>query len=211
MMASLSLLSLLLSTAGALVLPAGVQRVAVPLVQRLSSPVASIGAETGDLPKNIGEAKTAFNVKYGRPVSGLQQGFVNEMLSAVTLAVSTPSYVPSRIFYLGFNTLCTTFLEGVASDAEKMALTNSMSAACGLDMKRLVSQAEELESFAQGKTEDELFASEDFTSVAGKIKYSYPLGAGMLALMVSTQGLKHRAPSGLLTARLRLPPSAAAA
>lgn len=183
-----TLVCLLLPTAGALVLPtAGMQRVAVQsLVLRNSPPAASISGEpveTGTMPKNIGEAKTAFQAKYGRPVSGLQQGFVNEMLSAVTLAVSTPSYAPSRIFYLGFNTLCTTFLEGVASDAEREALTNGLSYACGLDAKRLAQQAEEISSFAQGKSEDELFASDDFTSIAGNIKYSYPLGAGLLALM----------------------------
>ena len=67
----------------------------------------------------VGEAKVAFNGKYARPVNGPQQGFVNEMLTSVTLATCQRTYKPSRVFYLGYETLCKTFLAAVDSDFER--------------------------------------------------------------------------------------------
>ena len=83
-----------------------------------STPAALLGSllgigesvEKSTLPKNIGEAKTAFFESYGRPVGGEQQGFVNEMLDSLALLVSSPAYTPNRVFYLGVETLCKTFL-----------------------------------------------------------------------------------------------------
>merc|ERR1719356_725948 len=46
-------------------------------------------------------------------------------------------------------------------------------------------EADDLEAFAMGKTEDELIAGEDFQAIAsaGNFRYSLPLGAGLLTLM----------------------------
>jgi len=142
--------------------------------------------ETSNVPKTIGDAKTAFTSAYGRPVSGVQQGFVNEMLSSMALTVSSPAYKPNRVFYLGFQSLCKTFLEGSSSESEQQAITTSLCTACGLDPGRLAAEAAAFEEFATGKSEQEILASEDLKAIAeaaGRFKYSYPLGAGLFALM----------------------------
>jgi len=163
------------------------QSVQAPVVRRAlvaPSMILGLGEVEGKTPANVGEAKLAFNAKYGRPVNGMQQGFVNEMLTAVTLALVTKSYQPSRVFYLGVDSLCKTFLEGVA-DEEAEKLFVSLCAGVGFDPKKMQAEAEKLTEFAKGKTEEELFAGDDLSLIvsAGNFKYSYPLGAGVLALM----------------------------
>jgi len=136
------------------------------------------------LPKTIGEAKAAFQKKYGRPVNKFVQGFVNEMLASVTLAVMKPRFQRSKVFSLGFEALCETFLESVNQE-EKKELHDALCMAVGFDPKMVRKEAENLEAFANGKTEDELLAAEELKAIAaaGNFKYSYPLGAGLLTLM----------------------------
>lgn len=156
------------------------------VASRVPSPALLLGigeAVEGTVPATIGDAKTAFQAAFRRPVSGPQQGFVNEMLTATVLAMASTSYRPSRIFYLGFESLCTTFLNGTVTDSEKVQLKSALCTAVGLNEARLIKEADALTSFAAGKTEDELLASEDFVAAKGSLKYSYPLGAGLLALM----------------------------
>lgn len=155
-----------------------------------SPPLALLGiseeVETGDVPKTIGDAKTAFQNAYGRPVNAIQQGFVNEMISSVALTVSSPAYAPNRCFYLGFESLCKTFLEGSSSESEQEAIRSSLCAAFGFDAERLRKEAQALEAFAAGKSEAELLAMQDLAAISaagGRFKYSYPLGAGLFALM----------------------------
>lgn len=163
-----------------------------PGLRIVASPVALLGlgeavVETGEAPKTIGDAKTAFQAAYGRPVGGVQQGFVNEMISSVALTVSSPAYKPNRAFYLGFESLCKTFLEGSgSSEADQEAIRTSLCAAFGFDADRLAKEAKAFEEFAAGKSEAELLASDDLAAIAaagGRFKYSYPLGAGLFALM----------------------------
>jgi len=137
----------------------------------------------GKTPTNVGEAKEVFNAKYGRPVNGMQQGFINEMITSCTLALVQSSYQPSRVFYLGIDSLCTVFLESVAED-ERERLVSALYAGLGMDLTKLQAEAAKLAESAAGKSEEELFAAEDLTALAAaKLKYSYPLGAGILALM----------------------------
>jgi len=135
-------------------------------------------------PKTIGEAKAAFKEKYGRPVNMLVQGFVNEMLTSVTLAMMKPSYQSSKVFSLGFEALCKTFLESV-NEEEQEKLHDALCMAVGFDPKMVRKESDDLEAFANGKTEDELLAGEDLKAIAaaGFFKYNYPLGAGLLTLM----------------------------
>jgi len=135
-------------------------------------------------PQTIGEAKAAFKEKYGRPVNMLVNGFVNEMLTSVTLAMMKPSYQSSKVFSLGFEALCKTFLESV-NEEEQEKLHDALCMAVGLDPKIVRKEADDLEAFANGKTEDELLAGEDLKAIAagGNFKYNYPLGAGLLTLM----------------------------
>jgi hypothetical protein len=132
----------------------------------------------------IGEAKVAFNGKYARPVNGPQQGFVNEMLTSVTLATCQRTYKPSRVFYLGYETLCKTFLAAVDSDFEREKLYDALAEGVGFDGPELKKEAEKLASSAGGLTEEQLFAAEDLALIpSAGLKYNYPLGAGLIALM----------------------------
>lgn len=109
---------------------------------------------------------------------------MNEMLTAVTLALVQPSYQPMRVFYLGIDSLCTVFLESMEDD-ERERLFDALCAGIGMDPKKLQAEAKKLTDSAAGKTEEELFAGEDLALIAAadNVKYSYPLGAGILALM----------------------------
>jgi len=136
------------------------------------------------VPQTTGEAKEMFNKAYGRPVNGMQQSFISEMLNAVTLAMVAPSYKPSRVIYLGIENLCTVFLVGMDSDAEREKLYNSLCAGMAMEPATLQEAAKAMTDAASGKTEAELLASEDLTMIkSAGLKYSYPLGAGLLALM----------------------------
>ena len=153
-----------------------------PAAHVRASPIKALLTIGDDAPKVVGDAKIAFQAAYGRPVGGVQQGFVNEMLTSVTLA---PASTYNGVFSVGFEGLCTTFLEGVASENDRMRLKNAMCAGVGFDPAEVKKEADALEAFAQGKTEDELFENADFQQMAaaGNFKYSYPLGAGLLMLM----------------------------
>ena len=85
--------------------------VVVRLAQWLAGPAplfawVHAGGKKAAVPRTVGEAKEAFQQAYGAPVGSMAQGFVNEMLTSVTLATVTPSYKYSRIFAVGFETLC---------------------------------------------------------------------------------------------------------
>jgi hypothetical protein len=103
-----------------------------------------------NVPKTVGEARTGFNKAYGRPVDGVQQGFVNEMLTGCQLALISPGYAPSRVFSLGFESLCTAFL---ANSGEGPKIHDALLAGLGMDAKKLVSEAEALKAAAAGMSE----------------------------------------------------------
>ena len=103
-----------------------------------------------NVPKTVGEARTGFNKAYGRPVDGVQQGFVNEMLTGCQLALISPGYAPSRVFSLGFESLCTAFL---ANSGEGPKIHDALLVGLGMDAKKLVSEAEALKAAAAGMSE----------------------------------------------------------
>ena len=103
-----------------------------------------------NVPKTVGEARMGFNKAYGRPVDGVQQGFVNEMLTGCQLALISPGYAPSRVFSLGFESLCTAFL---ANSGEGPKIHDALLAGLGMDAKKLVSEAEALKAAAAGMSE----------------------------------------------------------
>ena len=134
------------------------------------------------MPKTVGEAKDGFQAAYGQPVEGVQQNFVNEMITASQLAIISPQYAPSRVFSLGFESLCDAFLAG--SD-KKDRIHDALLVGLGMEAKKVVAEAEALKAMASGMTEADLLASDDLKAIADKpnFKYSYPLGSGLLALM----------------------------
>merc|ERR1740138_133690 len=95
----------------------------------------------GETPKNVGDAKVAFNAAYGRPVNGMAQGFVSEMLTSTTLALVQPSYKPSRVFYLGMTSLCSIFLAALPDEAEREKLFVSLCAGVSFNPKKLRAEA----------------------------------------------------------------------
>ena len=126
----------------------------------------SCGLFGDGVPATVGEAKDRFNAAYGRPVSGVQQGFVNEMLTGCQVAMVSPAYKTSRVFSLGFESLCTAFLGGMSSN-ERETLRKALCAGVGLNAKQVKQEADALTSLAQGKTETELLASDDLKQIAG--------------------------------------------
>jgi len=140
------------------------------------------GRKPDDVPRTVGDAKAAFQKVYGRPVSTLAQGFVSEMLTSVTLATVVPSYKYSRIFAVGFEALCDSFLVSIPTDQQRTELRDAMCTALELDGKQLKTDSDALKAAAGGMSEAELLAMAELTEVRGQ-KYSYPFGAGLLTLM----------------------------
>jgi len=164
----------------AMVLPA-------PCGQPLRSPRPALILGLGEAtpPKTISETKSDFRDAFGRPVGPMLQGFVNEMLASNTLAMGNPFFKYDRIYAFGFQALCETFM-ATSTATEREALQDAMCKALGLDPKRLRRDAQALqEAAASSSSEEALFASADFGAVAQQdnFRYSYPFGAGLLALM----------------------------
>lgn len=158
-----------------------------PPTQRVVAPRMDVG----DLqtPKTIGDAKNAFNAAYGRPVNAMEQGFVNELLSSSVVAFAAASYKPSRVFAVGFESLCKVFLEGMSSDAEREKLRAALCIGLGTEPDAMRADADALMEIASSSgSEEELLACEDMREIAAATnwKYSYPFGAGLLALMPLT-------------------------
>lgn len=141
-----------------------------------------MGGKQPDVPRTVGEAKAAFQKAYGKPVTTLAQSFVSEMLTAVTLATAVPSYKYSRVFAVGFEALCDSFLSSIPNEAQRNELRDCMCTALELDGNQLKTDANALTAEAGGMTEADLLASAEFKELAGQ-RYSYPYGAGLLTLM----------------------------
>lgn len=151
---------------------------------RLACSAASVMMADAHQPQNVGEAKAAFQAAYPRPVSALANGFVNEMLTGITLASLSPAFKYTRIFALGFEALCETFLEALPEEDRK-PLRDAMCVGLGLDETKLAKDAASLKAELDGKAEEDAFACTDFETIKGiqNYKYSYVFGAGVLSLM----------------------------
>merc|ERR1719399_2408187 len=134
--------------------PAAVPMAAATRRMRDAKLVEGLDVSTGELPTTIGAAKDGFYDAYKRPVNSMQQQFVNEMLTGTTLAYVHKQYKPSRVFYLGFVTLCDIFLASVQNEAEREKIFTSMCAGLQLDAVKLRKEADALKSAAEGKTEE---------------------------------------------------------
>ena len=154
-------------------LPAPVPR--APVAARRSGAaqlILGLGEVEFETRKTTGDAKAAFNSAYGRPVNGQYQGFVNEILTSVTLAVVQSGYQSSRVFYLGVTSLSDVFLAGMA-DAEREKLFLALCAGIGMDAKKLRAEAQKLSDGARGLTEDQLFAADDLSALAEATNFKY--------------------------------------
>lgn len=138
------------------------------------------------VPATIGDAKMSFQESYGKwniPSQPAQQ-FINSMLTQ-QYAMVAPTYRYSRIFSVGFESLCTTFLGATARDTEDAEKArSSLYTALDMDPAKCKADAASLMDSAAGKTEEELLASDDFQQVkASPFKYSLPFGMGAISLM----------------------------
>jgi len=143
--------------------------------------------KVGVTPQNVGEAKLSFQEEYGeyRIPSMPAQAFINSMLMQ-QFALISPSYKYSRVFSLGFESLCTVFLEGTSTSPKDAADARlALYSALGLDEAKSKADAEALMAEATGKSEAELFETDDFKAIkdAKDFKYSYQFGSGLIALM----------------------------
>jgi len=181
MLARATLLLSLVTLTGALQcttrLPA--QRVAPAARRAVAAPLM------GFVPQNVGEAKVKFQESYGRPTNVAVQGFVQEMLTSTQCVLITPTYEYSRVFSVGFDSLCTVFLAASPSEEDKLALRSSMLKGLGFDPATVQKDAEQLTESATGLSEEALFETDDFKKIAAKenFKYSYTFGAGLISLM----------------------------
>ena len=125
-----------------------------------------MGGKQPDVPRTVGEAKAAFQEAYGKPVTTLAQSFVSEMLTAVTLATAVPSYKYSRVFAVGFEALCDSFLSSIPNEAQRNELRDCMCTALELDGNQLKTDANALTAEAGGMTEADLLASAEFKELA---------------------------------------------
>lgn len=138
--------------------------------------------------KTVGDAKDAFYKAYGKPgLTELVTSFVRDTLSEITLAQLREGFSYSRVFALGLDSLCDTFLQEVEPESKREAIRRSLYVALDLDPAVVTRDAAGLKDFADGKTEKELLSSEDMTQIAQQknapSKYTYELGAGLLKLM----------------------------
>merc|ERR1719359_1805495 len=172
--------SLTLSAAALQLAPVARAPAAVPR-RAIATPMMKLA-----VPQNVGEAKAAFQASYGKPVGTTAQGFVGEMLSSTCFVLQTPSYEYSRIWSVGFEKLCSIFLQGLPTDADREAVRASMAIGLGFEPEMVTEDAEALTALASGgMTEDALFESADFKKVKARenFKYSYTFGAGLICMM----------------------------
>lgn len=146
--------------------------------RRLSSPCLC------STPANVGEAKKRFQESYKKILSMPAQGFVNTMLMQ-QFALIAPNYQYSRVFSVGFESLCSVFLPmtlNSQNDVERCR--RSLYVGLGMDADRCKEDATALLLLASGKSEEELWAADDFVKIKeSDFKYTFQFGAGLVALM----------------------------
>ena len=112
------------------------------------------------------------------------QSFVNEIIQTEGLAMNTPRYKYSRIFALGFESMCDLFLSVGISDSTAQLVRESLCVAFEFEPEKVAKDAKGLAELAKGKTEEELLALDDLKALSSTSpQYSYTLGAGLLSLM----------------------------
>mmetsp|Transcript_37339 Transcript_37339/g.93263 ORF Transcript_37339/g.93263 Transcript_37339/m.93263 type:complete len:261 (-) Transcript_37339:567-1349(-) len=175
-------------------------------------PVCTNGACRGatvamKVPATIGDAKQNFQAVYGKwnIPSQPAQSFINNMLTQ-QYAMVAPTYRYSRIFSVGFESLCTAFLASTTRDTvDAEAVRKALYSALDMDAAKCKADADALLELAAGKSEAELLASDDFAQIkASPFKYSLPFGMGIIALMKAV-GVEPKESIGRWCEALELP------
>jgi hypothetical protein len=137
-------------------------------------------------PMTVSAVREKFYAAYGQNfVPFISQGFVNEMLSSMTFAMSSGDWTYSRVFALGFKKLCLILQDSVPDEEKRLNIEKSMLTAVGLKPDTIMKDAEQLEEKVKDMSESDLLASDDMTKItnAKNFKYSYQIGAGLFTLM----------------------------
>jgi len=140
-----------------------------------------------------GDRKVIFNQQMGKAlgvdpahtqIPMATQSFVNEMITSEGLAMNTPRYAYSRIFAVGYQALCDVFLSAGVEETSAPIVRDSLLVAYEFKPSEVYADAAALLELAKGKSEEELLALPDMTTLAASSQtYSYTLGAGLIALM----------------------------
>ena len=149
----------------------------------LKSPV------TGTPPQTVDEAKKAFQKAYDRVADSPQQTFINEIISSTQFALIAPNYQYSKVFAVGYESLCETFLTSVCrTPADGISIRASLLTALAMDEATIAADAKDMLASVAGKSEEEVFALEEFEAIKNfahpkGFKYTYTFGAGMISVM----------------------------
>jgi hypothetical protein len=141
----------------------------------------------------VGDRKVKFNeamgAAYGIDPRHCQipmptQSFVNEVLTSTTLAMNTPSYQYTRIWALGFDTLCELFLSAGCSSDCATKVRSSLYVAFDMVQEDVEADCAALKALSEGVTEEQALALEDLVALSKqKVTYDYTFGTGLATLM----------------------------
>jgi len=164
---------------------------------KVSSPREDGGSSMPNPMRSVQNGKDDFQASWGEGVVGAwgegtaplpmsTQAFVNEMITTVTIAQSSPNMQYSSIFGLGFETLVSYYTLEVRRPEQKEKMRVALAKALLTDPVQMKADAEALKAEAKGKTVEELFETAEFKRLAGlggKFKYTYVFGVGLIQLM----------------------------
>lgn len=163
-----------------------------PIASRACAPSMCDAAATKTVPVTVGDTKVKFTNALGAAlgvnpqfcqIPQNMQSFANELIMSETLAMASPRYTYTRVFALGFETLCDTFLSDGRSEKTAAATRSAMCVAFGLDQAQLEADASALRALSEGKSEEEVLAIDDLKELAAqKPTYSYIMGAGLVCM-----------------------------
>jgi len=191
----------LFSSSAAFLAPASPLRDAV--AARQSSPrivLTPIMGAVGE-PRTIEEGKNDFQKSWGEgfvggwgdgtaPLPMSTQAFVNELITTVTIAMTSDNYQYSPIFGVGFELLVDMYALELREGAARERMRVALAKACLTDPAQMKEDSDALIAAAEGAADVEaLFATPAFQELAGKdgkFKYTYVFGAGLITLMQKT-------------------------
>lgn len=138
-----------------------------------------------EAPQTVGEARNIFYKLYRGSFDPVVKNFIEEMLESLTIARQSPAFRYSAVLAVGFESLCKTVLQACRNDEESSIVRRALCMSLGLDPETIKDDAEKLRSLASESSEEQLLSSEYFEQVAAvkNFRYTYPFGAGLLALM----------------------------
>lgn len=161
-----------------------------PLPAPSVPPPATTGFGELRQPATVTAANQAFRAAFTQtkrpPVKSVTQKFIRYIVEDRACVYG---FEYNAIYALGFTALCDAFLGASCRNDQDVAATRSaLCFALGLDEDRVATDARELSTFAEGKTEAELLACDPLAQIASATtppKYTYAFGVGLVLLMVA--------------------------